>query len=207
MATTKNIIFDLGGVLINLNFSKTTQAFRDLGFLHFEKMYSQSKVDQLFEKLETGAISEDDFYTVLLGAASLQIDAAQIRSAWNSLLLDYRKSSLAFLSSLKSSYKTYLLSNTNAIHFTAFNKILEFEVGLSTLDSYFTKTYYSHLLGLRKPNNDIFDFVVSDAGIKITETLFIDDTPENIDAARAMGFKTHLLLPGEMIELLDYDRF
>ena len=204
MATIKNIIFDLGGVLINLDFNKTTQAFRELGFPHFENMYSQFKVDQLFEKLETGKISQKEFYTVLLKIGNVRLVAEDIKNAWNSLLLDFREDSLAYLDTLKKDYKIFLLSNTNIIHYDAFNEILQKQLGHHSLEGYFTKTYYSHLIGLRKPNNDVFEFVLRDAGITAADTLFIDDTAINVEAAKEMGFRTHLLLPGEKIESLIY---
>lgn len=204
MSELKNIIFDLGGVLIDLDFQKSTENFRKLGFPHFEKMYSQFKVDQLFEKLETGAVSEEEFYTVLLKVGNEGSRAEDIKFSWNSLLLDFRLSSLKFLESLRQQYRIFLLSNTNAIHYTAFNNILLEQTGFSSLEPYFEKTYYSHLIGLRKPNRDIFDFVLNDARISAPETLFIDDTHNNIETAGVMGFKTHLLTPGEMIEDLQY---
>jgi HAD superfamily hydrolase (TIGR01509 family) len=204
MSQFKNIIFDLGGVLINLDFNKTTEAFRDLGFPHFENMYSEFRVDQLFEKLETGKISPNEFYTVLLKIGNVRMVAEEIKNAWNSLLLDFREESLAFLKVLKKDYNIFLLSNTNIIHYDAFNTILKKQVGLDSLDHYFTKTYYSHQIGLRKPNQDIFDFVLKDAGITASETFFIDDTEANVETAKKMGFKTYLLLPGENIESLKY---
>ena len=198
-----NIIFDLGGVLINLDFDKTTNAFRELGFPNFENMFSQFKADQLFEKLEKGQINREDFFTVLQKVGIKGISTGQIEFAWNSMLLDFREESLAFLNELGKSSNLFLLSNTNAIHFDAFNQILKEQTGKDSLEHFFTKTYYSHHLGLRKPNNDIFDFVLKDAGITAAETLFIDDTSSNIETAQKMGFQTHLLLPGERIEKLN----
>ena len=205
MTHLKNIIFDLGGVLINLDFKKSTDAFRELGFPHFENMFSQFKADQLFEKLEKGLISSEDFYTVLRKVGKEGITTEQLQHAWNSMLLDFRVESLAFLSELKKTYNLFLLSNTNAIHLTAFNGILKEQTGLDSLGNFFNRSYYSHLVGLRKPNNDIFEFVLADAGLNINETLFIDDTQDNIETAAKIGFKTHHLLPGEKIENLTYD--
>jgi glucose-1-phosphatase len=204
MTELKNIIFDLGGVLINLDFSKTTHAFNDMGFPNFDHMFSQFKADQLFEKLETGMVSVDDFYTVMLKIGNENITKDLVKNAWNSLLLDFREESLAFLEELKENYNLYLLSNTNKIHYDAFNDILMRQTGHENLDHFFRKCYYSHEMGLRKPNEDIFDFVLSDAGISAGETLFIDDTINNITTAQKMGFKTHHLLPGEKIESIQY---
>ena len=205
MSKIKNVIFDLGGVLLNIDFNKTTEAFRKFGFPHFEKMYSQFSVDKLFEKLERGIINPEDFYTVMLKVGNKGLAIEQVKFAWNSLLLNFREESLQFLNQLKKTHNLFLLSNTNAIHFDAFNIILKEQTGFETLDSFFTKTYYSHLIGLRKPDEDIFDFVIENADLAATETLFIDDTAVNINTARKMGFKTHLLVPGEKIERISYD--
>ena len=191
--------------MINLDFKKSTDAFRELGFPHFENMFSQFKADQLFEKLEKGLISPEDLYTVLHKVGKEGITTEQLQHAWNSMLLDFRVESLAFLSELKKTYNLFLLSNTNAIHLTAFNGILKEQTGLDSLGNFFNRSYYSHLVGLRKPNNDIFEFVLADAGLNINETLFIDDTQDNIETAAKMGFKTHHLLPGEKIENLAYN--
>ncbi len=205
MAEIKNIIFDLGGVLINLDFNKPVLSFRELGFPHFENMYSQFKVDQLFEKLETGKITEEEFYIVLKKVGINRLTNDDIKNAWNSMLLDFREKSLDFLKELKKDRRLFLLSNTNIIHYDAFNIILEKQTGLKTLDPLFSKAWYSHLIGMRKPNEDIYNFVLNDAGITAGETLFIDDTNPNIVTAKKMGFKTRLLLPGEKIEDLQYD--
>lgn len=205
MAQLKNIIFDLGGVLLNIDYKKTEQAFKDLGFHNFEEMYSQFTADELFANLETGKISNDDFYDRLTKEAKTQVSRPEIMDAWNKMLLTWRKESLAFIAKLDKKYKIYLLSNTNAIHLEAFNEILKKETGESEgIDKLFAKAYYSHKINLRKPNDDIFNFVAKDADLIPKETLFIDDSENNIATASRLGFKTHLLLPQEKIEDLDY---
>ena len=89
-------------------------------------------------------------------------------------------------------------------HLNEVNLILQKQLGVNQVDDYFEKAYYSHKVGMRKPNADIFEFVLEDANINAAETLFIDDTQMNIDTATTLGFKTHLLLPKERIELLTY---
>jgi putative hydrolase of the HAD superfamily len=108
---------------------------------------------------------------------------------------------------LAQKYNLYLLSNTNIIHQSAFLASFEKETGLTDFNAFFTKPYYSHEINLRKPNANIFEFVAADANILPKETLFIDDSYPNIDAAKLLGFKTHLLLPNERIEFLDFDSF
>lgn len=203
MATLKNIIFDLGGVLLNIDYKKTAKAFSDLGVSNFEKMYDQFSADELFEKLETGHITQDYFFR----AMHARIDSLTpqiITKAWNAMLLDFRLDSLMFLEKLAGKYNLYLLSNTNIIHKTNFDTLFTRETGNRSIDDYFKKAYYSHLIGLRKPNTDVFDFVLRDAGLKAGETLFIDDSSNNIEGARSLGIKTHLLKSGERIENLKY---
>ena len=204
MSVIKNIIFDLGGVLLNIDYNKTTNAFKQLGYTDFENMYTMLKANNVFEGLETGHIAETDFYEYMLYVADGRITKDQVTKAWNAMLLDFRMESLGFLQQLRETHKLFLLSNTNAIHKQAFDKILQHQAGIPSLDVFFNKAYYSHHIGMRKPNADIFKFVLKDAGISVTETLFVDDLSPNIETARRLGFKTYLLLPGERVQYLDY---
>ena len=204
MSETKNVIFDLGGVLLNIDYNKTTDAFKELGFTDFESMYSMLKGNNIFDNLETGHISENDFYGYMLDAAKGSVTKDQVEEAWNAMLLDFRAESLGFLDELNKKYRVFLLSNTNIIHKRAFDNILGSQTGLSSLDEYFDKAYYSQQVGLRKPHAAIFEFVLKDAGILAGETFYIDDLYPNIETASSLGFRTHLLKPGERIEDLDY---
>ncbi len=207
MAVLKNIIFDLGAVLINIDYKKTEKAFVELGFDNFSDMYNQFSANEIFEKLETGKISNEDFYNIIINTCKNPISAAQIKHAWNEILLDWRTESLHYLKVLSKQYKLYLLSNTNAIHQEAFFENLKIETGIIDFNSFFTKAYYSHEIHLRKPNNDIFEFVAKDTQLNIEETLFIDDSFNNVNTAKSMGFKTHLLLKEERIEHLYYELY
>jgi len=203
----KNILFDMGNVLFSIDYKKTQDAFEALKYNNFSEMYSQFTADALFEKLETGKISTEDFYKKLIASHPETVTEQQIASAWNGMLLHWRIESLSFLKILAKKYKLYLLSNTNDIHLAAVNNLLKQETGKESIDDLFTKAYYSHKINLRKPNADIFEFIAKDAGIDPQETLFIDDLENNIEAAALLGFKTHLLLKGETIEGLDYENY
>ena len=205
MIQTKNIIFDLGGVLLDLDFQKTIDAFKNLGINNFEEMFSQFNADELFEKLETGNISETEFYTEVKCRTKRIITDEQIEKAWNALILNFRKESLDLLEKLSATHKLYLLSNTNSIHLKYFKKQFAKETGKPTLDAYFIKAWYSNEVGLRKPGPAIFEFVLQEENLRAEETIFIDDTLSNIKTADTLGFKTHLLLPTEKIELLNYN--
>lgn len=200
MGNIKNILFDLGAVLIDIDFNKVAKAFELLGIDKFENQFSQLSASHLFENLETGKISDDEFHKAIQKQTGKTLNASEINDAWNAILLDFRKESMDFLTSLKSKYSLYLLSNTNAIHINKVNEILHRQLGVADLDIYFHKAYYSHKIGLRKPGKESFQFVLKDANILAEETFFIDDTLPNILSARELGFMVHHLLPGERVE-------
>jgi glucose-1-phosphatase len=195
----KNIVFDLGGVLIDIDYHKTINAFKNLGVIDFENMYSQTTADTLFEDLETGKINEIEFYNSIRKEAKLPLDDMQIKTAWNTILLNFRPSSIAYLQQLAQTHQTYLLSNTNSIHQAAFLQTYT-SIFKADLNNNFTKAYYSHEIHLRKPHKNIYEFVLADANIKAEETLFIDDSIINMPMANELGITTHLLLKGEKIE-------
>ena len=201
----KNVIFDLGGVLLNIDYNRTKDAFAALGFLKFEEMYNQYHSDGLFTQLETGQVTPDEFYQQILAHASQGVTANDIHMAWNAMLLNFRKPTLAFIAELRKTRKVYLLSNTNAIHEAAFLEIISAEMGVKDFDACFTKAWYSHKIGMRKPDVATYQYVLKDAGIKAEETMFIDDSYNNVEGALAAGIRTHLLLQNEQIQDLNYD--
>jgi putative hydrolase of the HAD superfamily len=202
-----NIIFDLGGVLMNIDYNLTANAFIELGVNDFKKMYGQYSADELFESLETGHTNEDLFYAFMTTTGMKALSKPQVQLAWNAMLLDFRLESFEFIKTLSTKYNLYLLSNTNAIHKAAFDEAFTLQTGLPSIDNYFKKSYYSHLIGLRKPHENCFKYVLEDEGMIPENTLFIDDSVNNIEAAAKLGIKTHLLLPGEKIEDLDYNSY
>src|SRR6476659_579970 len=123
MQQAETIIFDLGGVILNIDYNLTRKAFEKLGVHNFEEMYSQSAADTLFRNLETGKISEENFYTEINKFTGLQLSPFEIKQAWCAMLLNFREGSLRFLDELKPKYKLFLLSNTNHIHIPEFNNI------------------------------------------------------------------------------------
>ena len=201
----KNVIFDLGGVLLNIDYNRTKDAFAALGFLKFEEMYNQYHSDGLFTRLETGQVTPEEFYQQILTHAPQGVTANDIHMAWNAMLLNFRKPTLAFIAELRKTRKVYLLSNTNAIHKAAFLKIIAEETGVKDFDACFTMAWYSHKIGMRKPDVATYQYVLKDAGIKAEETMFIDDSYNNVEGALAAGIRTHLLLLNEQIQDLNYD--
>jgi len=205
MSKLKNIIFDLGAVLLDIDYDKTARAFHQLGYTNFEEMYSKFKGNNIFNDFETGHISNPEFYKYMLEAGNGLITEMDIRNAWNSMLLDFRVGSIRYLPELSQRFRIFLLSNTNAVHQVAFENKFLAQIGSRPLREYFTQAYFSHEIGFRKPDAAIFEFVLADAAIAAEETLFVDDIPANTEVARGLVFHIHTLLPGERIENLDYD--
>ena len=196
----KNIIFDLGGVLINLDYQLTRNAFENLGIANFNDLYTQHHANPLFEQLEVGAIEPEDFYNKLRETTGLTLTNGQIETAWNAMLLDFPAERLEWLSQIKNKYNIYLFSNTNAIHYKAFTTIYAQTAPLAGLNpnfNHFFKTaYYSHTLKQRKPEVAAFEAVLQDANLDPAHTLFIDDTISNIEGAQKAGLQTIFLSGG-----------
>ena len=198
----ENIIFDLGGVLIDIDYTKTNEAFKRIGCPNFDDLLSQPKTKPLFEALETGKISENDFLETIIRKSNLHITKRAFITAWNAMLLSFNAEYLIFLEIMAVKYNIYLLSNTNSIHFKRFQEIFTRDTGKPSFDIYFSKAWYSHLLGLRKPQKEIYEFVLHEVNLEPSTTLFIDDSIKNISGAKEVGLNTHLLLPTEKIEQL-----
>jgi len=198
----KNILFDLGKVLLNFDNDNAKNYFKKFGVDDYDKHVIALHAQNIFNELETGELSAEEFINAIRQKLNDSVSTSDIQNAWNSILMDFRTESMKHLEKLKKQYDLYLLSNTNVLHHEEFNRILFNQLQVINLDSYFTKAYYSHQIGMRKPNRNIYDFVLNDAGINAADTLFIDDLPENVAAASSLGFQTHLLLPEERIENL-----
>lgn len=188
----KNIIFDFGAVLLNIDYKLTSDAFKQLGF-DIDAHFSQLKQNETFDLLETGKISPREFYNALRQLSGLPHSDDVLEKAWNAMLLDLPAERVELLKQLQGRYRIFMLSNTNIIHATAFWQTIEQQVGLDYWHGLFEKVYYSHEIGLRKPHAQVYEYVLSDAGLLPHETLFIDDTPPNLTAPAALGIDARLL--------------
>lgn len=202
MQKIENIIFDLGGVLLDIDYNLTRKAFENLGVANFYEMYSQANADKLFQKLEMGKVSEKQFYKELNKATGLHLSQQEIRNAWNAMLLSFREKSLEFLEQLKDRYKLYLLSNTNNIHLNSFYEIYHQKERKNSFEQFFDKAFYSFEIGLRKPDADCYEWVINDLKINPAKTLFIDDSINNIHGAEKAGLQTLHLTQEMKIETL-----
>ncbi|MHC1703551.1 MAG: HAD family hydrolase [Tenuifilaceae bacterium] len=200
----KNIIFDLGGVILNIDYHLTIDAFKKLGFDDFDTLFTQARQTGVFDKLDKGLVTPDEFRNGIRELAKKTFTDEQIDNAWNAMLLDFPVHRLKLLEQIHSQYKTYLLSNTNQIHIEVYNQILFNTFGIKTLSLFFDKEYYSHVIHMRKPDAEVYELILNQNGLKAEETLFIDDSEHHIIGARKVGLNAyHLnLKEGETIEKL-----
>ena len=198
MAPVKNIIFDLGGVLLNLDVPKTSEAFKVLGLTHIDELFRIGFATSYFRDYEMGTISDEVFIQKAQQDSAPGTTAAQIITAWNDMLLDFPAERVEFLKQLQSKYKLYLFSNTNQIHLLHFHKAYH-EVYGNNMDDLFIKAYYSHLIKLRKPDVAAFEYVIKDSGVHAAETLFIDDALINVEGALKAGLQAIHLTGGKTI--------
>ncbi len=196
----KSIILDLGGVLLDIDFSKTRDALVQYGVANFDEYYQQAYSSPLFADLEKGSITPGQFYDGFRSATGTIAANAQLEEAWNALLIGFRTNSIALLSSLKQQYNLYLLSNTNAIHYNTFTGMFEKQIGGVHFNDLFHKAYYSHLIKQSKPAPSSYLFITKENNVDPGETLFVDDTLRNIEGAQAVGMQTLWLQNGMLLE-------
>ncbi len=186
MTKITTIIFDLGGVVLNLDQDRTLRAFTRLG-IELEDINANHTI---FADFETGKINADDFRQFLLTELKGQATVEQIDHAWNAMLLDLPAYRLDMIKQLRKRFKVLLLSNTNSIHIDAFHAYLKETFPELDWMNLFDKVYYSYEMGYRKPNTDIYEFVLAQQNLKPHQALFIDDNKSNLNGAAKVGLHT-----------------
>jgi putative hydrolase of the HAD superfamily len=194
----RNIIFDLGGVIINVDYHKTENAFKNLGIPDFDRIFSQVRQSKIVDKLETGDISPAEFRKNLRDFSRFNISDTNIDDAWNAMILDFPHDRIAILDKLRLNYRIFLLSNTNQIHIDCCIRNLNFDM----IKSNFEKVYLSHEIHMRKPDTETYRFVLNDAQLQASQTLFIDDTAINVEGAKLAGLNAYHLANGETVNNL-----
>lgn len=194
----RNIVFDFGGVVLDVDISKTVEAFRRLGVKNLTAEETQVGSNTFFEANERGDFSTEEFWKKLRERApelAARTDA-ELHAAWDSLLGNFVPARIELLRALRKNYRTFLLSNTNAAHRETFHRRFSEQIG-GQLDELFEKAFYSDLLRCVKPSHEIFEKVAAAANIVPAETLFIDDNEKNIAVARECGWHTYRLDPAK----------
>lgn len=185
------IIFDFGDVFINLDKEASLNALKNLGLKEWN-----SDIEHLNQEFERGKLTEVQF---IIGLKKIIPNASidDLRDAWNSVLLDFPLERLEFLQHLSSSnHKLFLLSNTDEIHIAKF----EHKLGATFIREFyqcFEKVYFSFEIGMRKPDPEIFNYIIKKHELNASRTLFIDDKKENTDIAASLGMQVWNIIPGQ----------
>ena len=188
----RNIVFDLGNVVIHIDPYLTISKFRELGVVNFDEMYTIMRQTDVFDRLDTGKITLPEFRQTIRDFAQATLSDAQIDDAWCAMLLDFPKENADLLRKLRNEgYKLFLLSNTNEMHIDYYTRYLKQQFGRDFLNELFDRTFYSHEIGYRKPNREVYEYVLKAENLKPAETLFIDDLEHNVIGARQTGMQSY----------------
>lgn len=199
----RNIIYDFGGVVLDIDPELTLKELEKQGYKNTAVFNSPEFQQDVLDKFERGILTPEGFRQQVREALQANISNQQIDDAWNALLLDIPKERIAVIEAARKNYKTFLLSNSNEIHYDVYVRDLQLRFGYREFDLLFDKAYFSFDLHLSKPNPEIFEFVLNQHRLLPEETLFIDDTFMHIEAARKIGLKTyHLQKPERLRDII-----
>lgn len=190
MNAIKNIIFDLGGVIIDLERARCVKRFIEIGVADAETLIDPYEQKGIFLELENGSITFPQFCEKIEAHAGKKIPAEAIRHAWMGFIVDIPAYKLDYILSLREKYKVYLLSNTNPV-IMGWARTNQFTQAGRPITDYFDHIYASYEIGITKPNPAIFEFMIRDAGINPRESLFIDDGRMNVEVGKELGFETY----------------
>lgn len=197
MSTLKNIIFDLGGVIIDLDHSQAVRSFESIGVEDAAELIDPYEQKGIFQELETGRIGVSEFCDKLREHTGKDLPFEDIKKAWMGFIVDTPQYKLDYIWGLRERYKLYLLSNTNPIIQLEWAQTDRFTEAGRPLNAYFDKLYTSYEIGITKPDRRIFDYMIQDAGMDPAESLFVDDGKKNIEIAEQLGFHTYQSENGE----------
>ncbi|TKB97917.1 HAD family hydrolase [Pedobacter cryophilus] len=201
MQNIKNVIFDYGNVIFTIDFKRTQAAFNALGINNVESFYAHKTQHPIFNQFEKGEITAAQFRDGIREISEHpNLTDEQIDHTWNSLLIGVPKGNHELLLQVKQKYRTFLLSNINEIHLDYINNYLKRQFNIDGNEVFFEKIYYSHLVGKRKPNKEIFEQLLSENNLDPQETLFIDDSPQHLETATNMGIQTYLMTYPDTIQ-------
>lgn len=189
----KTIIFDFGGVILDIDPQITIKEFQKMGFNDIAKTESKEFIEDIIRKFERGIYTPEVFRKKLKAFLELEVSDQKLDDAWNALIYDIPAERIEVLERVKKNYQMLLLSNSNEIHYDLYVRDLQLRFGYREFDELFDKSYFSFDMHLSKPDPEVYEFVMNQHDLKPSETLFIDDNEENIAAAAKLGMKTYLL--------------
>lgn len=185
----KALLLDLGGVLIDIDYLATEKAFEKLGVDDFKNRYTQFAQNELFDRFECGQISPQHFINLLLPYTAQGTTPNEVVAAWNAMIGAFPVEKIALLDRLSQTLPLFMLSNTNELHWFPVEKAWK-RVSQKDMASYFRTIFLSHQIGKRKPSPETFIWVCEQIGFEPKEVLFIDDSPQHIEGAKAAGLQT-----------------
>jgi len=197
----RNIIFDLGGVVLNINTRLTIEALKNLGWNNASDDEELKKHKEIFFNLEKGLTSPLTFRDQIRQLAGFKNSDRDIDDAWTAMILDIPADRVSYLENLKKHYRLFLLSNTNEIHKEKYHREFEQNYGYPFF-ALFERIHYSHEMKKRKPDPDIFLQVLEENSLVPADSLFIDDMEENVKSAEAVGMKGLYIQPGTLLDVL-----
>jgi len=200
-----SIIFDLGGVLYDIDLQRTKDAFAALGLKDFDKFYTLKEQVALFDSLEKGFIDEAGFVNGINKITNCDFSLDQVKKAWDALLVGMPAENVDLLRKLKNEgYQLYLLSNTNVFHYSCINNEMQEKFGLGSLDELFDNAYISYKMGMRKPDTEIYYKLMQNPDIDPAKSIFIDDNEDNVNASIEAGIPAvHKSKSMSLIETLE----
>jgi len=204
-AEIKNIIFDLGGVLLNIEPGLTGKVLTEMGAPDMESLHARLMERKLYQRFDSGICSSDVFRQEIREVSGLPLTDVQIDEAWNALLLDFPAPRVELLHQLHPQYNLYLLSNTNPIHFESYTRTFR-EVHGEEMPDLFDRLFLSYELGAHKPDPEIYQKTIAQGNLLPQETLFIDDSLANVQAATRAGLIGFHLSPGLEVTALFINR-
>lgn len=188
-----NIIFDLGGVIITIDYDTLYREFKMIGYNNLLEDFNPSFQSKLFKHFEEGVISENIFTDIISKKCYSNTSRNRIEHAWNSLITGVNINAIKMLPKIREKYKCFILSNINSLHESKVIEAIEQYMDWGDFKSNFKGIYFSYKIGLRKPDMKIFEEVINSQKLNTNKTLYLDDSEINIDMASSMGFKTVLV--------------
>jgi putative hydrolase of the HAD superfamily len=183
------IIFDFGNVLIDLDYPRVIRKFSEVAKKNLEEIEELVVTAPVLQKFEMGMIGPDEFRASINKILGTQMGERQFENIWNSMLKSITKERMDKVLKIGERFDTYILSNTNMIHEIAYEEMIMQATGRPSLRDFVKEVYYSHEIGMRKPNLNCYQFVIDDIGIYPSRMLFLDDRLDNVEAAQKAGMK------------------
>lgn len=192
----KNIVFDFGGVIAPISRDRAVEAFIRLGLTDADTRLDKYHQTGIFQQLEEGKIDANTFQERLGELCGRKLEWEETKEAWLGFFTGVNPDILTYLEDLRTRYRLFVLSNTNPYVIDWACSSQFFPSG-KPLNEYFDKLYLSYKIGYTKPDNHIYDFMIKDASLIPSETLFVDDGPANIEKGKEFGLHTFCPLNGE----------